>query len=134
MDIIPFILHWRLMHKNTGRASSFSCMRSFQFYYLKQLPVDRTVITCHDVLAIRGALGYEDAGVSASKTGKILQNWILNNLTDARKLAAVSAPLTSNCARLTINIRRSIQRTGAWCTMHLMPISGLYQKKKRAAF
>lgn len=89
--LFPFILHWRLLHKKyrLGNVHFHVCDHS-NSWYLKQLPVDRTVITCHDVLAIRGALGYEDAGVSASMTGKILQNWILNNLTDAHKLAAVS--------------------------------------------
>lgn len=89
--LFPFILHWRLLHKKyrLGNVHFHVCDHS-NSYYLKQLPVDRTVITCHDVLAIRGALGYEDAGVSASGTGKILQHWILNNLTGARKLATVS--------------------------------------------
>lgn len=89
--LFPFILHWRLLHKKyrLGNVHFHVCDHS-NSYYLKQLPVDRTVITCHDVLAIRGALGHEDAGVSASGTGKILQHWILNNLTDAHKLAAVS--------------------------------------------
>lgn len=89
--LFPFLLHWRLLHKKYRRENiHFHVCDHSNSYYLKQLPVDRTVITCHDVLAIRGALGHADAGVGASGTGKILQNWILNNLTDAHKLAAVS--------------------------------------------
>jgi len=58
--------------------------------YLKFLPKKRTSITCHDVLAIRGALGHKDAYCDASAAGKVLQNWILKNLLKASKIAAVS--------------------------------------------
>ena len=89
--LFPFILRWRLLHKEYRMADiHFHVCDHSNSYYLRQLPAARTVITCHDVLAIRGALGYEDAYVGASRAGKILQNWILNNLTRARKLAAVS--------------------------------------------
>jgi glycosyltransferase involved in cell wall biosynthesis len=89
--LFPIILHCRLLHKRYHSEDiRFHICDHSNSYYLKQLPIDRTVITCHDVLAIRGALGYADACVGASRTGKILQNWILNNLTSAHKLAAVS--------------------------------------------
>jgi glycosyltransferase involved in cell wall biosynthesis len=89
--LFPFILRWRLLHKKyRSENTHFHICDHSNSYYLKQLPKERTVITCHDVLAIRGALGYADAFVSASGTGKILQNRILNHLTNARKLAAVS--------------------------------------------
>ena len=58
--------------------------------YLKYLPYKRSSITCHDVLAIRGALGYADAYCPASSFGKILQNWILSNLSKANAIACVS--------------------------------------------
>ena len=56
--------------------------------YLANLPVCKTSITCHDVLAIRGALGYADAFCPASRTGRLLQKWILSHLLKARLLAA----------------------------------------------
>jgi glycosyltransferase involved in cell wall biosynthesis len=58
--------------------------------YLAHLPADRTAITCHDVLAIRGALGYPGSYCAASRTGVILQRWILRHLSHARRLACVS--------------------------------------------
>jgi glycosyltransferase involved in cell wall biosynthesis len=58
--------------------------------YLKQLPKDRSAITCHDVLAIRGALGYPDSYCAASRTGIILQRWILKHLSAAPRVACVS--------------------------------------------
>jgi glycosyltransferase involved in cell wall biosynthesis len=59
-------------------------------FYLKFLPANKTSITCHDVLAIKGALGDKSAYCEASFTGKLLQKWILNNLRKAKKIAAVS--------------------------------------------
>jgi glycosyltransferase involved in cell wall biosynthesis len=59
-------------------------------FYLKHLPKARTSITCHDVLAIRGALGYADAYCPASPFGKIMQKWILSNLLTGKKIACVS--------------------------------------------
>lgn len=58
--------------------------------YLSYLPKYRTGITCHDVLAIRGSMGFADAYAPASKTGTILQKWILKHLSKAKTLAAVS--------------------------------------------
>lgn len=59
--------------------------------YLFWLPKDKSVITCHDVLAIRGALGHKDAWCPASKTGVFFQRWILRNLLKAKNIAAVSS-------------------------------------------
>lgn len=59
-------------------------------YYAKFLPRDKTVVTCHDVLAIEGALGDPEAFCPASKTGVFFQKWILSSLKDAPSLAFVS--------------------------------------------
>ena len=58
--------------------------------YLKYLPVSRTSITCHDVIAIRGSMGYRDSFESSSKMGALLQNWIFGYLKKARSIAFVS--------------------------------------------
>jgi glycosyltransferase involved in cell wall biosynthesis len=58
--------------------------------YVLFLPRDKTVISCHDVLAIRGALGFKDSYCPASLTGRILQEWILYSLLKAHKIAFVS--------------------------------------------
>lgn len=54
--------------------------------YLQNVP---HLVTCHDLLAVRGALG-EDTDCPASQTGKILQRWILNSLKQAQMVACVS--------------------------------------------
>src|SRR5256714_14660012 len=53
---------------------------------VRELPV---VVTCHDLLAVRGALG-EATDCPASATGRILQRWIVRGLGSARALAGVS--------------------------------------------
>jgi glycosyltransferase involved in cell wall biosynthesis len=58
--------------------------------YLAHLPRDRSAITCHDVLAIRGALGYPESYCAASRTGVILQRWILQHLSRASRIGCVS--------------------------------------------
>lgn len=58
--------------------------------YLFFLPRNKTIITCHDVLAIRGAFGFKDAYCEASLTGKILQEWIFYSLLKAQKIGFVS--------------------------------------------
>ena len=59
-------------------------------FYLYFLPKNKTIITCHDVLAIRAGLGYTDTYCSATKSGQVLQKIILNALSRAKNLAAVS--------------------------------------------
>ena len=58
--------------------------------YLAHLPAARSAITCHDVLAIRGALGFPGSHCAASRAGVFLQRWILKNLRGAKKIACVS--------------------------------------------
>lgn len=58
--------------------------------YLAQLPPDQAAITCHDVLAIRGAFGAPDAHCPASRLGVVLQRWILKHLRNADRIGCVS--------------------------------------------
>lgn len=89
--LFPAILRLRLLRPEYRKKTVFFhiCDHS-NAPYLASLPPSRTGITCHDVLAIRGALGYQDAYCTASKTGVILQKWILKNLLSANRLASVS--------------------------------------------
>jgi glycosyltransferase involved in cell wall biosynthesis len=59
-------------------------------FYIYFLPQNKTIITCHDVLAIRAGLGYTDTYCTATKSGQVLQRIILNALSRAKKIAAVS--------------------------------------------
>jgi glycosyltransferase involved in cell wall biosynthesis len=55
--------------------------------YLAHLPKNRTGITCHDVLAISGAMGNTTAYCRASRSGVVLQRWILKHLHSAKRIA-----------------------------------------------
>lgn len=57
------------------------------------------VITCHDLLAVRGALG-EETGCPASATGKLLQRWIVAGLRQADVVVADSQATLEDVKRL----------------------------------
>ncbi|HEX6224180.1 MAG TPA: glycosyltransferase family 1 protein [Chryseolinea sp.] len=89
--IFPAILWWRLRKKkfNNPDVRFIVCDHS-NAPYLKYLPKERSSITCHDALAIRGAFGYADAYCPASPAGVILQKWILRSLQNAGTLIATT--------------------------------------------
>ncbi|HTD67067.1 MAG TPA: glycosyltransferase, partial [Candidatus Limnocylindria bacterium] len=57
------------------------------------------VVTCHDLLAVRGALG-ENTDCPASFTGKILQRWILRSLKRAQRVVCISTATQRDLIRL----------------------------------
>jgi glycosyltransferase involved in cell wall biosynthesis len=57
------------------------------------------VVTCHDLLAVRGALG-EETNCPASITGKFLQRWILRGLRRANEVACISQATEADVCRL----------------------------------
>jgi glycosyltransferase involved in cell wall biosynthesis len=63
---------------------------------VRELPV---VVTCHDLLAVRGALG-EATDCPASATGRILQRWIVRGLESAIAVACVSRATLGDAERL----------------------------------
>jgi glycosyltransferase involved in cell wall biosynthesis len=63
---------------------------------VKRIPY---VVTCHDLLAVRGGLG-EQTDCPASAVGKWLQRWILSGLKRADGLACVSKATLADAARL----------------------------------
>jgi glycosyltransferase involved in cell wall biosynthesis len=93
-----FILfRWRLWRKlATGPALVHICDHSNAPYArsVRRFPL---VITCHDMLAVRGGLG-EETDCPASFTGRILQRWILRGLRRA-DIIACDSPATGEDAR-----------------------------------
>lgn len=83
-------------------------------FYLYFLPKNKTIITCHDVLAIRAGLGFSGTYCHATKSGQVLQKIILNALSGARKLATVS-DFTLN---QLIEIDNKPGITKNWITIH----------------
>jgi len=66
------------------------------------------VVTCHDLLAVRGALG-EETDCPASATGRILQRWILRGLARANAIACVSRATLADAERLLPRAERRPQ-------------------------
>ena len=64
--------------------------------YIRGVPV---VATCHDLLAVRGALG-EQTDCPASFTGKLLQRWIISGLEAAAVISCVSQATLDDARRL----------------------------------
>jgi glycosyltransferase involved in cell wall biosynthesis len=64
--------------------------------WVRPIPV---VVTCHDLLAVRGALG-EDTGCPASVTGKFLQRWIVSGLRKADVIVADSRATLEDAKRV----------------------------------
>lgn len=89
--LFPWVLRWRILNESyRGPKVRFHVCDHSNAPYLNQLPKERTAITCHDVIAIRAGLGYQGSYTEASKLGKYLQKWILQHLSEAKLIAAVS--------------------------------------------
>jgi glycosyltransferase involved in cell wall biosynthesis len=58
-----------------------------------------TVVTCHDLLAVRGALG-EETDCPASVTGKYLQRWVVSGLREANAVACASPATLRDAERI----------------------------------
>ncbi|WP_207423418.1 glycosyltransferase family 4 protein [Desertivirga brevis] len=90
--LFSLVLRWRVFIGGLGNKDGvyFHICDHSNAPYLQHLPSRKTTITCHDVLAIRGAFGFSDAHCDATAFGKLLQRWIFNNLSKSKRLAAVS--------------------------------------------
>ena len=132
----PFIAKWlayidkffvfpRRLRRNLS-AARFDlvhiCDHSNSIYgrYVRNWPV---VVTCHDLLAVRGALG-EETNCPASFAGKHLQKWILAGLRRATAIACVSRATYRDAERL-------IDRAGA--QLHVIPNGLNYAYQKQAS-
>jgi glycosyltransferase involved in cell wall biosynthesis len=114
--IFPLILKKRIRRsKAQNKSYSFHICDHSNAPYLQYLPVERTVITCHDVLAIMAAFGYPDTYCEASRLGKILQSRILKYLIKAKKLAAVSS---KTLTQLELLAKNKFSKDREWRTIH----------------
>ena len=91
----PRRLRARLRH---APALVHICDHSNAMYaqHVRGVPV---VVTCHDLLAVRGALG-DKTDTPASVTGRWLQRWILAGLKKADALACVSQTTCDDARKL----------------------------------
>jgi glycosyltransferase involved in cell wall biosynthesis len=84
--------------RQRGRCLVHICDHSNAVYanHTTGVPV---VVTCHDLLAVRGAMG-ERTNCPASRTGVVLQRWILSGLKRADAIVSVSSATRSDVLRL----------------------------------
>lgn len=68
--------------------------------YVKQLQDKPHLVTCHDLLAIRSAIG-EVKESSTQWTGKYLQKWILNSISSSQHIVCVSEKTEEDLLRLS---------------------------------
>ncbi len=94
-----FFFPWQLKRKlTTGVDLVHICDHSNAMYaaHVRQCP---TVVTCHDLLAVRGALG-EETDCPASATGKYLQRWVVSGLRKATAVACASPATLRDAQRV----------------------------------
>jgi glycosyltransferase involved in cell wall biosynthesis len=96
--IDKFIIFPRRLRKLRGVELIHICDHS-NAVYAKHFPDVPVVVTCHDLLAVRGALG-EETDCPASWTGRILQRWIVASLRRAGAVICVSSATAADAIRL----------------------------------
>lgn len=101
--LFPFRLRKKLAD---GPSLVHICDHSSAMYAITCRGHAPVVITCHDLLAVRGGLG-EETDCPPSLTGRILQRWILRGLRAADVVACVSQATARDAARL---VRREKSR------------------------
>jgi glycosyltransferase involved in cell wall biosynthesis len=99
--IDKFILFPRQLRSTIAKEEPSTvhiCDHSNAMYgrWIRRTPV---VVTCHDLLAVRGALG-EETNCPASVTGKFLQRWILRGLRRANEVVCDSQATAEDARRL----------------------------------
>jgi hypothetical protein len=85
--IFPWRLKWALAKQSPELVHICDHSNAMYAARIQGLPV---VVSCHDLLAVRGALG-EVPDTPASATGKYLQRWILSGLRRATAIACASS-------------------------------------------
>lgn len=95
--VFPWQLRARL-RKSPAPSVVHICDHSNAMYaqHIRGVPV---VVTCHDMLAVRGAFG-EQTDTPASATGLWLQRWIVAGLRRATAIACVSRATCADVAQI----------------------------------
>ena len=69
-------------------------------FYAFCCPRPRSLVTCHDLLAVRGAMGDRDSACTASPLGPLLQRLIITGLRHSGRLLFVSQATLDDYQRL----------------------------------
>ena len=93
--------------------------------YAKQISGLPVVVTCHDLLAVRGARG-EQTDCPASSAGKLLQRWIVAGLEKATAIGCDSQATLADAHRL-------LTRNDGKPTLEVITLGLSYPYRKLAA-
>ena len=107
--IFPCYLKWHGWREK-NRDGVYHVVDHSNAQYSNYLPTDRTLLTCHDVLAIRGGLGDPEAYCKATSTGKILQRWILRHLQKCPHIVFVSEATHDDYLELPLEGKRNVSQ------------------------
>lgn len=100
--IDKFVLFpWRLRRRLRSAPAVVHICDHSNAMYARGIPGIPVVVTCHDLLAVRGALG-EQTDCPASLTGKWLQRWIVAGLRAVTVVACVSKATLEDARRLVV--------------------------------
>ncbi len=94
-----FLFPMRLRRRLRTRPDVVHICDHSNAVYVKRCGRFPVIVTCHDLLAVRGALG-EDTDCPASFAGRILQRWILRGLRQADAVACISEATADDAERL----------------------------------
>ena len=90
---------FRLGRKLADRPALVHILDHSNAVYVARCKGAPVLVTCHDLLAVRGALG-EQTDCPATITGRVLQHWIFGGLRQAKALACVSRATAEDAQRL----------------------------------
>jgi glycosyltransferase involved in cell wall biosynthesis len=93
------LFRWRLKRELARRPAVVHICDHSNAVYANQISGVPVLVTCHDLLAVRDALG-EETHCPMSFTGKILQRWILAALRRVTMLACTSKATMADAVRL----------------------------------
>lgn len=94
-----FIIFPLQLQRQAARASLVHICDHSNAMYARRVANLPVVVTCHDLLAVRAALG-EETDCPASPAGKLLQRWILRGLRSSSVIACVSGATAVDAQRL----------------------------------
>ncbi|MDP9005189.1 MAG: glycosyltransferase [Verrucomicrobiota bacterium] len=121
-----FILFPRQLRRRLRNAPALVhiCDHSNAMYakHIRGVPI---VTSCHDLLAVRGALG-EETDCPASLMGRLLQRWIVAGLRAATTIACVSNATLEDARRLVVRGREKPE-------LELIPLGLSYPYRRLSA-
>jgi glycosyltransferase involved in cell wall biosynthesis len=94
-----FVLFPGLLRAGAQRADVVHICDHSNAMYSSWIGGTPCVVTCHDMLAVRGALG-EQTDCPASAAGRYLQRWIVRGLRKAAVLVSVSTATAADVERI----------------------------------